>query len=31
MNIPAITGTIGIVINGLKNNLEAMPVTHSIS
>jgi hypothetical protein len=31
MNIPVIIETIGIVINCLKKNLEAMPVTPSIS
>lgn len=31
LNIPVIIETIGIVINGLKKNLEAMPLTHSIS
>jgi hypothetical protein len=31
MNIPVITEATGIVINGLKNTLEAMPVTHSVS
>jgi len=31
MNIPVIIETIGIVINGLKKNLEVMPLTHSVS
>jgi hypothetical protein len=30
MNKPVIIETIGIAINGLKKNLEAMSVTHSI-
>jgi hypothetical protein len=31
MNMPVITETIGIVINGLKKSLEAIPVAHSVS
>ena len=31
MNIPVIIETTGLVINGLKKNLETMPTTHSVS